>query len=104
MPKFSGPKKTFNWLDDLDSIIAESEDKVSEAPVSRWFLSYYIIRDIKIKVSVAKIWLNKIVNKEHIEFFQAFHRLSKDERAKILETMSDEQKENFKELQAEYER
>ena len=39
-----------------------------------------------------------------MEFFQTFQRLSKDERAKIFESMSDEQKENFKDLQAEYER
>ena len=47
-------------------------------------------------------WL--LVNQDQIEYFQAFSKLTKDEKAKIMETMTDEEKENFKDLQAEYER
>ena len=45
-----------------------------------------------------------LVNQDQIEYFQAFSKLTKDEKAKIMETMTDEEKENFKDLQAEYER
>ena len=40
LPKYSGPKKTFNWLEDLDSIVAESEDKPPEEPIICEFVSF----------------------------------------------------------------
>jgi hypothetical protein len=44
------------------------------------------------------------VNHDQIEYMKAFNRLSKEEKSKLLESMTDEEREKMNKLHDEYEK